>query len=125
MTKRNQKIKWAGIFTLLLATAMSGKAQTSQVLPWNDPNAYDPMPVICVHGLGSDSVDAWATGVDILKSSFSSYYFQGGSQVSQQRSGQPGAPYVETFDYGEYRAMDFWSCCSLFHGRIAKGKHEY
>lgn len=38
----------------------------------------------------------------MLKGNFSSYYIQGGSQVAEQRPGQPGAAYVETFDYGVY-----------------------
>jgi len=81
-------------------------AQTSRLVPWRDypqRRSYEPMPVLCVHGIGSDSVETWPIGVNILSNYFSTtYYWQGASQVSRQRANQPGAAYVETFDYGVY-----------------------
>ena len=81
-------------------------AQKSQIVSWNDfpaQRAYEPMPVICVHGIASDSAGCWTYGVNVLSNSFSTtYFFQGKSQVSRQTTNQPGAAYVETFDYGTY-----------------------
>ena len=97
--------------TVLLLTWFLGAiptfAQTSRIVSWQDfpaHRAYEPMPVICVHGITSGSAECWGYGVDVLSNYFSTtYYWQGaGAAPLQIPNYQPGAAYVETFDYGTY-----------------------
>ena len=93
---------------LVAASIVSGQAQTSLVVPWHDfpeQRAYEPMPVVCVHGIASDSVETWSYGVSLLGNYFSTTYFYSGDSspaLTPQFEGQPSTKYVETFDYGVY-----------------------
>jgi len=76
-----------------------GKSQTTQIVQWRDvpqERAYEPMPVICVHGITSDSSNCWAYGVSLLSNYFSNVYFRragAGAQLAtlKFRRGQKGS----------------------------------
>jgi len=98
-------------FINLVAATIIGttlaSAQSSSIVPWQESQrrAYEPMPIICVHGICSDSRDCWLQSVNVLSNNLSnSYYHRGSVPGAQQMPGySPSAAYVETFDYGTYQ----------------------
>ena len=98
-------MKWASFILLFCSAAFVTKAQTSEVLAWNNEDAYQPMPIICVHGIASDSKDSWAVSVGSLSNYFSNTYYKRGSVpgIQQIPGYSPSVAYVETFDYGTYQ----------------------
>jgi pimeloyl-ACP methyl ester carboxylesterase len=90
----------------IIGATLASAQSSSVVLQWQDfpqERAYEPIPVICLHGLNSDSSNSWAQNVGILSNYFSAtYYWQGRVSLTPQRPGQPGSAYIETFDYGCY-----------------------
>src|ERR1051326_4837692 len=102
------------IVGIMLSFASGIFGQTTRIVPWKDPEgrAYAPMPVIFVHGFATDSA-SWGPGVEHFRPDFALY--QASSSAPAQMAGQPGAPRLETFDYGRY-GQDFGT--SLPHGNL-------
>ena len=103
-------------FLFVISTPVLSFGQISKIVEWDDPQrrAYEPMPVICVHGIGSDSADTWTLGFWDLSYYLSTPYFRygAGGGVGVQSAGpanQPSSAYIETFDYGVYGNPDIVS----------------
>ena len=96
------------------AVTLQGFGQTTRILPWDDPQAYRPMPVIFVHGFATDS-GSWNPAIAHFQSQFAPYGTTSKAPVQPGMTGQPGAPYLETFDYGRY-GQDFGT--TLPHGNL-------
>ncbi len=112
-------MKSVKLFIFICSLSISvASAQFSKVIPFRQPGtdgstsqAYQPMPVIFVHGIGSDR-STWSNALVYLQPCFSLPYawtnspvLSGGGQDVVYQLGSPSDnAYLQTYDYGTYGA---------------------